>query len=152
MAAREQLKHAPCPVARALDAVGDAWSLLIVRDAYDGKRRFGEFLDSLGIARNILSGRLRKLVEAGILEEAAASDGSAYGEYRLTRKGMDLFPVVVGLRQWGEKHLYGRQERHSLLIDEASGKPILRMRPAAADGRPLTPANTRVRKLPDDRA
>ena len=69
-----------CPVARSVDIVGDRWSLLIVRDAFDGMRRFGDFQRSLGVARNILSDRLRKLVEAGVLDMQAASDGTAYQE------------------------------------------------------------------------
>src|ERR1700751_3546279 len=91
---------ADCPVARALDAIGDWWSLLIVRDAFDGLRRFGDFQHNLGIAKGMLTTRLRKLVELGVLELVPASDGSAYQEYALTRKGRDLFPVVVSLRQW----------------------------------------------------
>jgi DNA-binding HxlR family transcriptional regulator len=72
-----------------------------VRDAFDGMRRFGEFQESLGIARNILTDRLRLLVEAGVLDVAPASDGTAYQEYVLTPKGEALFPVIVTLRQWG---------------------------------------------------
>lgn len=87
-----------CPVARAVDAVGDRWSLLIVRDAFDGVRRFSEFQRNLGIARNMLADRLKTLVEAGVLAAAPASDGSAHHEYVLTDKGRALFPVVVALR------------------------------------------------------
>jgi DNA-binding HxlR family transcriptional regulator len=83
----------PCPVARSVDLIGDRWSLLIVRDAFDGMHRFGDFQRSLGVARNILSDRLRKLVDAGILATRAASDGSAYQEYVLTAKGEQLFPL-----------------------------------------------------------
>src|SRR3989442_15631399 len=89
-----------CPVARAVDVVGDWWSLLIVRDAFVGRRRFGEFEKSLGVAKNILTDRLRKLVGAGVLEAVPAADGSAYREYVLTEKGRGLLPVLVGLGQW----------------------------------------------------
>lgn len=136
-----------CPVARSVDLVGDRWSLLIVRDAFDGLRRFGDFQRSLGVARNILSDRLRKLVEAGILTTQAASDGSAYQEYVLTAQGEQLFPVVVALRQWGERHLFKRGERHSQLLDNRSGKPIAYMAPQAHDGSPLPAAATRVKKV-----
>lgn len=98
---RKSLEDALCPVARTLDVIGDWWSLLIVRDAFDGMRRFSEFQKGLGMAKNILSSRLRTLVAHGILEIAPASDGSAYQEYILTDKGRALFPVIVGLRQWG---------------------------------------------------
>ena len=99
---RTSLTQAECPVARSLDAIGDWWSLLIVRDAFDGISRFGEFRRSLGIAKGMLTARLRDLVECGVLETAPASDGSAYHDYLLTEKGRALFPVVVALRQWGQ--------------------------------------------------
>lgn len=89
-----------CPVARSLETVGDWWSLLIVRDAFAGKKRFGEFQQSLGIAKNILAARLKKLVADGVLDMAPASDGSAYSEYVLTEKGKGLFLVLVALAGW----------------------------------------------------
>lgn len=144
---RRPVNDEPCPVARAVDIVGDRWSLLIVRDAFDGTRRFGDFQRNLGMARNILSDRLRKLVEAGILETRDASDGTAYQEYVLTPQGESLFPVVVALRQWGEQHLFASGERHSLLIDKRTGKPIPRMAPIAKDGAVLAPATTEVQKV-----
>src|SRR5689334_20385169 len=89
-----------CPVARSLETVGDWWSLLIIRDAFVGKKRFGEFQRSLGVAKNILTVRLKKLVADGVLEMAPASDGSAYSEYVLTDKGRRLFLVIVALGEW----------------------------------------------------
>jgi DNA-binding HxlR family transcriptional regulator len=136
-----------CPVARALDVIGDRWSLLIVRDAFDGRSRFGEFQKNLGIARNILTDRLRTLVEQGIFEVVPASDGTAYQEYALTSCGRALFPVVVGLRQWGEDHLFARGDVHSVMIERKSGKPIRRMEPRGHNGRPLLLADTVVRKV-----
>ncbi|NMG66192.1 transcriptional regulator [Azoarcus indigens] len=147
MSPRKALDDEPCPVARSVDVIGDRWSLLILRDAFDGMRRFGDFQRSLGVARNILSDRLRKLVEAGILETRAASDGTAYQEYVLTIKGEGLFPVVVALRQWGERQLFARGERHSELIEKSTGQPIPFMSPKAGDGAELAPAETEVRKL-----
>ena len=144
---RKALRDEPCPVARCVDVIGDRWSLLIVRDALDGMRRFGDFQRNLGVARNILSDRLRKLVDAGILDTQAASDGTAYQEYVLTAKGESLFPVVVALRQWGEQHLFARGERRSLLIDTRTGKPVPYMTPQAGDGTELKLAGTKVRKL-----
>src|SRR4051812_7447194 len=94
---RTSLKGASCPIARSLDVVGDWWSLLLVRDAFLGKRRFGEFQKHLGLAKNILSARLQALVEQGIFQLVPASDGSAYQEYALTEKGRGLFPVLVAL-------------------------------------------------------
>lgn len=147
MVKRKRMNKDPCPVARSLDVVGDHWSLLIVRDAFDGMRRFGDFQRSLGVARNILADRLRALVEEGILAIQPASDGSAYQEYVLTAAGASLFPVVVALRQWGERHRFGPGEAHSQLIETASGQPLGLMLPVAADGAPLAPEATCVVKL-----
>ena len=147
MPSRQPLKNEACPVARSVDLIGDRWSLLIVRDAFDGVHRFGDFQRSLGVARNILTDRLRKLVDAGILETHDASDGTAYQEYVLTSEGESLFPVVVALRQWGEQHLFERGECHSVLVDKRTGKPIPFMVPTARDGSTLLPATTEVRKV-----
>ncbi|TWC65101.1 HxlR family transcriptional regulator [Herbaspirillum sp. SJZ099] len=140
-----------CPVGRSLDIVGDRWALLIVRDAFDGLRRFGEFRDNLGVARNILTDRLKKLTEAGILDSVPASDGSAYQEYVLTKKGEALLPVVIGLRQWGEQHLFAPGERHSQLVEKKSGKPVPRMQPTGHDGKPLAAHQVEVKKAPGRR-
>src|SRR5579862_5645290 len=80
-----------CPIARSLDVIGDWWSLLIVRDALKGTTRFSDFQKTLGVSKNILTRRLRTLVEQGVLELTPATDGSAYQEYRLTEKGRGLF-------------------------------------------------------------
>jgi DNA-binding HxlR family transcriptional regulator len=144
---RTSLKGNECPVARALDSIGDWWSLLIVRDAFDGMRRFGEFQRSLGVAKNILTARLRQLVADGILELAPSSGGSAYQEYVLTAKGQDLFPVVVALRQWGESYFFGPKERHSVLLDRVTNRPVRRMQVLSTDGRLLKPADAFVRKV-----
>ena len=147
MPSRKSLQAEPCPVARSVDSIGDRWSLLIIRDAFDGVRRFSDFQRSLGMARNILSDRLRKLVEAGILELQTASDGTSYQEYVLTPQGQSLFPVVVALRQWGERYLFGPHEKHSQLVDTATGQPLPLMQPMAADGRAIAPEQTRVNKV-----
>ncbi|MET3493032.1 winged helix-turn-helix transcriptional regulator [Variovorax boronicumulans] len=138
MAERKRMNTARCPVARALDVIGDRWSLLIVRDAFDGVSRFGEFQASLGVARNILASRLKALVEEGVLEVQPASDGTTYQQYVLTPKGQTLFPVVVGLRQWGESNLFRRGERHSRLVDKESGKPVACLKVSGTDGRALS--------------
>jgi DNA-binding HxlR family transcriptional regulator len=144
---RKSMEDAQCPVARTLDVIGDWWSLLIVRDAFDGVRRFSEFQKGLGMAKNILSTRLRTLVAHGILEIAPASDGSAYQEYILTDKGQALFPVIVGLRQWGEDYLFKEGEARSTLVESDNGLAIPRMTPTGSDGQTLTPLNTRVVKV-----
>lgn len=144
---RNTVKEEYCPVARSVDLLGDRWSLLIVRNAFDGMTRFGDFQRSLGVARNILSDRLRKLVEAEILTLQGASDGTAYQEYVLTDKGERLFPVIVALRQWGEQNLFSQGERHSLLVDRRTGRPVPFMAPAASDGTALLPVDTEVQKI-----
>lgn len=137
MAERKRMNMASCPVARALDLIGDRWSLLIVRDAFDGISRFGDFQSSLGIARNILANRLKALVEGEVLKAQPASDGTAYQQYVLTPKGQGLFPVVVGLRQWGEGNLFRRGEHHSRLVEKESGKPVERLKVSGTNGRVL---------------
>lgn len=102
---------------------------------------------SRSVARNILTDRLRKLVDADILQLHAASDGTTYQEYVLTPRGESLFPILVALRQWGEQHLYQRGERHSQLLDNRTGKPVPLMRLQGSDGSVLAAADTRVRKL-----
>ncbi|MFI5446775.1 winged helix-turn-helix transcriptional regulator [Polaromonas sp. UC242_47] len=147
MAKRQDKPDETCPVARAVDLVGDRWSLLLVRDAFDGTRRFSDFQRGLGVARSILADRLRGLVEAGIFEVQPASDGTSYQEYVLTPQGEQLFPVVVALRQWGEQHLFEPGQAHSQLVETSSGKPLGWMQPMAADGRVIAPGAVSVRKV-----
>lgn len=147
MVKRKSLNADYCPSARALDAIGDWWSLLIVRDAFDGMTRFSEFQKSLGIARNILSGRLRTLTERGIFETAPPGDGGVRLEYRLTAKGRDLFPVMVALRQWGERHLFAPGEPHSQLVERDSGETVtLLIR--TEDGRSVAAEDAVILKAP----
>jgi DNA-binding HxlR family transcriptional regulator len=91
-------------VAKALEVVGERWSLLIVRTVMHGNRRFGEMQESLGIARNVLSARLERLVEEDILERRAYSESPPRYEYFLTQKGLDLWPALIALLHWGERY------------------------------------------------
>lgn len=93
-----------CSVAQCLEAVGEWWSMLIVRDAFMGVTRFDQFQERLGISRNVLNQRLAHLVEAGILVKVPYSDRPPRYDYRLTDKGRDLWPVMTAMRQWGDKH------------------------------------------------
>ncbi|MFG2320813.1 MULTISPECIES: winged helix-turn-helix transcriptional regulator [Streptomyces] len=133
---------ASCPVARTLDLVGDRWSLLVVRDAMDGARAFTDFQHRTGIARNILTDRLHRLVERGILERQTAPTGRRQ-HYVLTEAGRDLFAVIVAARQWGERHAFAPSEAHSVLVDE-SGLPLPELRPTDAHGRPVDVDTTSV--------
>jgi DNA-binding HxlR family transcriptional regulator len=133
-----------CPVARTLDVVGDRWSLLVIRDAMDGARSFTEFQRRTGIARNILTDRLRKLTAHGLLAQRTAPSGRRR-EYVLTEAGRDLFPVVVTLRQWGERHAFAPGEAHSTLVDQ-HGIPVPEIVPTGVDGTPVDAETTQVRK------
>jgi DNA-binding HxlR family transcriptional regulator len=151
MVKRTSLECADCPVARSLDAIGDWWSLLIIRDALLGRRRFGEFQKSLGLAKNILTVRLRTLVDRGILEMAPASDGSAYQEYVLTPKGRGIFPILVALRQWNEEFDERPQEIATILVDRVKGKPVRKLELYSQDGRLLDAADTALKPRPAKR-
>ena len=126
--------------------LGDCWALMILRDAFDGLRRFSEFQKNLGLAKNILASRLKWLVESGLLELQPASDGSAYKEYVLTGKGRAVFPLVVGLRQWGERYLFEAGETRSALVDAASGQGLEPLQVRSLDGQMLNPEDC-VRKV-----
>lgn len=132
-----------CPVARTLEAIGDRWSLMIIRDAFDDIRRFSEFQKSLGVAKNILASRLKTLVQVGVFEVCPASDGSAYKEYVLTDKGRAIFPLVVSMRQWGERFLFEAGETRSALLDKASGEPLMPIEVRSASGQRLGPSDCR---------
>ena len=148
MVKRTSFEHAECPVARSLDVLGDWWSLLIIRDAFLGLRRFGEFQKNLGMAKNILTVRLRALVDHGILTTAPASDGSAYQEYLLTPKGRGVFPVLVALRQWSEEFDDRPEEIATLLVDREKGRPVRKLELRAYDGRLLRDGDTELRSNP----
>jgi DNA-binding HxlR family transcriptional regulator len=93
-----------CSVARALEVVGERWTILILRDAFLGVRRFDDFQRSLGVARNVLQTRLRRLVDEGLLERRAYQERPVRHEYCLTPRGEDLWPVLLALMEWGDRH------------------------------------------------
>lgn len=95
-----------CSVARTLAVIGERWTMLILREAFMGRHRFDDFQRNIGIARNILATRLRALVKDGILERSRADGEHARVEYRLTRKGMELYPVMVAMLKWGDAWLW----------------------------------------------
>lgn len=112
-----------CSVARALEIVGERWTLPIIRDAFLGLRRFEQFQESLGIARNVLTDRLNRLVEEGILERVRYSERPERYEYRLTPKGRELDLAIMALRQWGDKHVSEKPPR--LLRRKSDKKPVV---------------------------
>ncbi|UVJ45614.1 helix-turn-helix transcriptional regulator [Pseudomonas sp. LS1212] len=147
MAKQESLECSECPVARTLEAIGDRWSLMIIRDAFDDIRRFSEFQKSLGLAKNILASRLKALVELGVFEVQPASDGSAYKEYALTEKGRSVFPIVVSMRQWGERYMFGAGEIHSILLDNDHDRPVEVIEVRSAQGKMLGPQDCHRRRI-----
>jgi DNA-binding HxlR family transcriptional regulator len=121
-----------CSIARALEVVGERWTLLIIRDVFLGRRRFDQLQESLGIARNVLTDRLSRLVEEGVLERVPYSERPARYEYRLTPKGLELNVALTALRQWGDKHVSEKPPR--LLRRKSDRKPgIAALVPRDAD-------------------
>lgn len=111
-----------CSIARALELIGERWTLLVIRDVFRGRRRFDELQASLGIARNVLSSRLQRLVDEGILEKRAYQERPARYEYFLTDRGLDLWPVLVTMLKWGDKHLSDAGPPIILLHKECGGE------------------------------
>ena len=124
-----------CPIPAAVDLIGEKWAFLILRGAFNGLHHFEEFQAGLGIARNILSDRLAKMVAGGILERFPDPDDRRRVIYSMTPKGEGLLPVVLALRQWGENWGYGKMQ--IVLADRRDGKPVRKMCVQAHDGREL---------------
>jgi DNA-binding HxlR family transcriptional regulator len=112
-----------CSIARTLEVLGERWTLLVIRDVFNGRRRFDQIQENLGVARNVLSTRLARLVDEGILEKRPYQERPARHEYFLTEKGLDLWPVMISMLDWGDHHLA-----------DASGPPML-IRHKGCDGR-----------------
>jgi DNA-binding HxlR family transcriptional regulator len=142
---RKSFARDVCPIARSIDALGDWWSLLIIRDALHGLRRFGEFQKSLGIAKNILATRLTKLAARGIMQRVPARDGGAHREYVLTDKGERLLLVLTALAQWGEISLFAPGEKRGIVCDRRTCEPLPLMQLRGRDGRLLGVADTVLR-------
>jgi DNA-binding HxlR family transcriptional regulator len=130
-----------CSIARALELVGERWTLLIIRDALLGVRRFDEFQDSLGVARNVLTNRLNRLVGEGILERSAYSDRPPRFEYLLTEKGRELAVPVLALMQWGDRHLSPKPPR---IARRRSDRSRLRVAFVSPDDELVRPAEVEV--------
>jgi len=125
-----------CALPAALEAVGERWSFLILRAAFNGLAHFEEFQSALGIARNILSNRLGRLVGNGILERTPDPADRRKVAYKLTDKGRDLLPALIALRQWGDRWIAGMPS-NPILCDRESRRPVSPVAVRAADGRAL---------------
>ncbi len=135
---RRRFGEMNCGIAQALEALGDWWTLLVVRDAFFGVRRFGDFERSLGIAKNILAARLAHLVEHEIFERVDVGESGERFEYRLTEKGEALLPVLTTLREWSDEHVFGKGNEPVIVRDRRTDRRIPRLRVTDADGRPLS--------------
>lgn len=143
---RKSFAQMGCSVAQCLDVVGDSWTMLIVRDAFNGIARFDEFQDRLGIPRNTLRDRLAKLVEAGVMAKDLYSDHPGRFEYRLTDSGRDLWPVLSAMRQWGDRHgVPGRPVVRNIHV--ACETPVETVTVCPTCGAPVGPEATDLRLL-----
>jgi len=149
---RKSFGDMQCPIARSLERVGEWWSILILRDAFQGLTRFDEFQKSLDIAPNMLTRRLKALVEAGLLERRRYSERPPRDEYLLTERGRDFRPVLWSLLAWGNKH-FAPEGASVLLVDSETGAPADPVLVDRASGRPLTSPEFRSAAGPaaDDR-
>ncbi len=133
---------------------GSHWGSLVAADHSRRVRRHSpiqRISKSLGVAKNILASRLKTLVEAGVFDVQPASDGSAYKEYVLTEKGREIFPVVVSMRQWGERFMFAREETRSVLLDNEFGQSLMPIEVRSASGQKLGPSDChRVRVVADE--
>jgi len=133
-----------CGIGQALEVLGDWWTLLIVRDAFFGVRRFADFERSLGIAKNVLSARLQHLVDHGVLEAVdVGSEGQRF-EYRLSAQGEALLPMLTALREWSDEWIFGRGHEPILVKDRRTGRRVPRLRVTDADGRVLSRRDLRA--------
>ena len=138
----------PCPVARAVDQAGDAWTLLILREAFYGQRRFDQFEEALGIGRNILARRLERMVENGLLERVPYQPRPLRHEYQLLPRGRALFPVLMALLRWGNDWAAGPEGPPVTLVDRRTGQPVQPVLVDEATGHPVTPERVRARPGP----
>ncbi len=132
-----------CSLAQTLNIIGERWTLLILRDAFFGAKRFSQFERSLGISKNILSARLSTLVDEGIMERREATT-SAHTEYVLTEQGLDLQPVLLAMTHWGDQHRPNPSGDRLVFVERKTNRPIHRMSVTSEDGRVLRPRDIRA--------
>ena len=145
---RKRFDEMPCAIAQTLNQVGDWWTLLIVRDAMKGARRFSDFHDSTGIAKNILTDRLNKLVENGIMERVEVGVRGQRQEYILTTRGEGLFPILMAMQQWGDEWVYGREQMPVVLYDTRTGEELAPIQVANGRGDQVTHKDVAIKAGP----
>jgi DNA-binding HxlR family transcriptional regulator len=140
---RQSFAEVDCGVAQAAQQIGDKWTLVILRDAFNGMNRYDDFARHLGVASNVLAARLSALVDADILyRRPVVGDGRAF-EYKLTPKGLDLYPLIVFLHQWGDRWMPKPRGRRLEVVDRKTLRPVRAVQVHDADGRPLAARDTR---------
>jgi DNA-binding HxlR family transcriptional regulator len=135
-----------CSVAATLEVVGDPWTLLILRDAFAGTRRFEQWQEQLGVARNVLAARLKSLVAHGVLEKHLYSEHPPRSEYALTAKGRDLYAVLLTMVDWGDRHVYGGQGGPLTFIHRGCGQRFYPSLHCRACGEPVGPGELKREK------
>jgi DNA-binding HxlR family transcriptional regulator len=133
-----------CSIARSLELVGERWSLLVVREIFHGRRKFSEMQRSLGVARNVLTARLQRMVDEGILERRPYSERPERYEYFLTEKGLDLWPVMISLMHWGDKYEAYPDGPPSVVVHKECGGKIDDRRICAKCGKKLNVRDARA--------
>jgi DNA-binding HxlR family transcriptional regulator len=142
-----------CSIARSLELVGERWTLLVVREIFHGRRKFSEMQRSLGVARNVLTARLQRMVDEGILERRPYSERPERYEYFLTEKGLDLWPVMIALMQWGDRYEQHPEGRPSIVVHKGEcGGEIDDRRVCKKCGKALTVREARAIEGPGMRA
>ena len=145
----EELEQQPCSLARTLSVVGDRWALLVLRECFLGVRRFDEFEKRLGITRHVLAERLKKLVEAGVLDKVAYQQRPLREEYCLSAKGRDLYPAIMALVHWGDRHMSGAEGAPNRHIHRSCGQPMHGVLVCSDCGEPLLPRAVQLEEAPD---
>ncbi|MEM8605528.1 MAG: helix-turn-helix domain-containing protein [Myxococcota bacterium] len=137
-----------CSVAQTLEVIGEWWTLLILRNAFHGMHKFDDFQKQLGISTSVLSARLKKLTDAGVLSRHSSEHDGRSVEYRLTEKGLELYPVMISLKQWGDKWRPNGRGLRLDLRDRKTGRRIAGAQVLSAEGTPLDPRDVEVRPGP----
>jgi DNA-binding HxlR family transcriptional regulator len=145
-----QISTENCTIQRTLDLVGEKWSLLVLRDAMNGVRRFDDFRRHVGLSESVLADRLRKLVEAGIMRTVPYNEPGSRtrNEYRVTRKGWDLWPAMIALKQWGDRYEADPEGTPMEVTHAECGEPVQAVVTCTAGHGPLIPPEARTRPGP----
>jgi DNA-binding HxlR family transcriptional regulator len=145
---RTRFEAENCSVARSLEVLGDWWTLLVIREAFFGVRRFADFEANLGISKNILTARLNHLVEHGVLARVDAGVHGTRYEYALTPRGKDLVTVMTALREWGDRWVFGQGHEPVVLVDRRTGRPVPKLAIRDETGEPIRGAHMEMRPGP----